>query len=104
MTKTELWAERIARMEASGLSGPAFAAQEGVNANTLQWWRRELRIKAEEASTPPVARELHFVEVALTAPAAATGFVVQLAGCGHRIEVPPGFDGSSFRRLVEALC
>lgn len=105
MTKTELWLDRVQRLETSGLSAPAFARQEGVNANTLQWWRRVFRLKREETNAVPEARPRFVaVEVAPAEPVASPGFVVQLGGSGHRIEVPADFDASALRRLVGALC
>ena len=105
MTKTELWSERIARMTASGLGSKAFAEQEGINVHTLDWWRRQLRLKREETMVVTVARPRFVaVEVAPSAPVASVGFVVQLGGSGHRIEVPADFDARALRRLVGALC
>ena len=103
MTKTELWSERIARMTASGLGSKAFAEQEGINVNTLDWWRRELRLKREETTALSVRPRFVAVEVA-PEPLGAPGFVVQLGGSGHRIEVPADFDAGALRRLVGALC
>ena len=104
MTKTELWSERVARLDASGLSVPAFARQEGVNTNTLQWWRHTLRRKREEPLTRTEGPRFVAVEVASAEPVAGGGFVVQLGGSGHRIEVPADFDATALRRLVGALC
>ena len=106
MTKTEQWAERIARMTASGVGSKAFAEQEGINVNTLDWWRRQLRLKREETTAMAVRSRPRFlaVEVAPAEPVAAPGFVVQLGGSGHRIEVPADFDARALRRLVGAQC
>jgi len=40
MSKHELWAQRIADWQASGLSQRAFCQQQGLAITTFQSWRR----------------------------------------------------------------
>ena len=72
------WNARIARKalaewERSGLSGSAFARVNGLNAQRLFWWRKQL--DAEAASVAP----LTFIPAAATA-VATTRVLVRLPG------------------------
>ncbi len=87
----------------SGLTAKEYAAETGLNANTLAHWR--WRLGAEESraqprvGTPPVK----FVEIAgEQARAPATPFELLLAG-GCTIRVATGFDANELVRLVQAL-
>lgn len=110
----EVWAKRIERLRDSGLTLKEFAAEAGVNAQTLAWWRYRLRADAkkargrplaptrrpptrpaEPATTPPVT----FVELA---PTPSTPLSVVLAS-GREIRVPVGFDAATFTRLLGIL-
>lgn len=102
MSKAQEWSARIARMKVSGLTAKAFAQQEGVNPHTLEWWRRQLRLREEEIGAP--RPRFVAVEIAQDAPGVTGGFVVHVAGSGHRIEVSADFDAAALRRLVGALC
>lgn len=90
-TAEERWSRVVARCESSGLSVRAFAAQEGINPNTLTWWRSHFR-----------RSEARFVEVAL--PPRPTPLALELVNLGVRIEVPVGTDLSWLRSVVGALC
>ena len=50
MTKHELWAQRIADWQASGLSQRAFCQQHDLAISTLYVWLRKIR-QANEQST-----------------------------------------------------
>lgn len=110
----EVWAKRVERLRDSGLTPKEFAAETGVNAQTLAWWRYRLRADTkrsqgrpvaptrrppprppEPATTPPVT----FVELA-TMPSAPLSVV--LAG-GREIRVPVGFDAPTLERLLGIL-
>ena len=78
----------------SGLSCERFAREHGISANSLRAWQL--------AFTVPAFLPVRVVESQLAVPAPA--LVVQLAGSGHRVEVPGGFDAATLRRLVDALC
>jgi hypothetical protein len=56
--KARLWAERIAAFERSDLSRRAWCAQNGVNKNTLDYWRKRLSAPAVLLSREaPVERD-----------------------------------------------
>ena len=111
----EVWEERVRRWSKRGKSGPAFAAEIGVNANTLTGWRWRLKQEAAEGARPKRRREkarsdgrrapVGFVERVPSIPGEAKGeerFEVVL-GSGRVVRVPQGFDPETLRALVVAL-
>ncbi|BBP44640.1 hypothetical protein THMIRHAS_08360 [Thiosulfatimonas sediminis] len=48
MSKHELWVQRIADWQASGLSQRAFCQQQGLAISTFYTWRRRLRNLSQE--------------------------------------------------------
>lgn len=94
----------------SGLPKTRFAMQSRVSVTAFSRWIAQF---AGPAPVPPQSRaacrrtELlpQFVPVDIVDEAvSAPPLVVQLAGCGHRVEVPRGFDVGALKRLVAALC
>lgn len=88
--------ELVSAWQASGLSRTRFARLYGVSPTCLRQWSEKLH-----PSPPAVTR---FVDVELVEPASAPALIVEVAGSGHRVVVPAGFDPSQLRRLVAALC
>lgn len=82
----------LAAWRASGIGLYRFARENGVASKSLREWNTRWPVRPA------------FLPVRMVSPARVAGLVVQLAGCGHRIEVPADFDTVSLRRLVEALC
>lgn len=89
----------LAEWASSGLSRTRFAQARALSPSSLRNWQHQL-----DAVRPPALSQFVDVEVVDAPLGGAAGFVVQLAGRGHRVEVPPGFDAGEFRRLVAALC
>lgn len=116
----EVWAKRVERLADSGLTAKEFAAEIGVNVNTLSGWRWRLGSGGESRS--PARSVPAFLEVvaepgagggstvspvakqplAATPAAVAEPLELILRG-GHRVRVPVHFDASALRRLVDAL-
>jgi len=115
--------KRVERLADSGLSAREFAAEIGVNANTLAGWRWRMRSKrgAEPRKASPSGPT--FLEI-VAAPAAGvenaqpaeqqqrvsrvmhaepTEALELVLRSGHRIRVPVRFDPAALRRLVDAL-
>ena len=44
------WAKRVERWQDSGLTAKEYAAETGLNASTLSYWKRRLVSKAKGAS------------------------------------------------------
>lgn len=88
--------ELVSRWRASGLSLTRFARTNGLSPTSLREWSGGLP-SSLSATTP-------FVEVELVGPQCTPALVVEVAGTGHRVVVPGGFDAGELRRLVAALC
>jgi transposase len=108
----ETWTKRIERWKDSGLTAKEFAAEIGINAHSLSWWRWRLesvpsatprtRRRARKANKAPAisAEPMTFVE--LPSPVAAEPFEVVLPS-SLRVRVPAGFDAATLRRLLDVL-
>lgn len=114
----ELWAKRVERWRESGLTGAEYAAEIGVNEETLRHWKwelgRDLREPGWRSKSARRRRErtrAAFVELvtppAIAGPAARRADELEpfelVIGKEVRIRVPVRFDGPSLKRLVEAL-
>ncbi len=99
------WQKRVERWRDSGLSAEQFAAELGINAGTLKYWKYML-CKAARSQTPKTS----FVEVVpsasqkatVVASAPDTSFVVEV-GPTRRLRVPANFDAVALRRLLNVL-
>lgn len=90
--------ELVLAWRASGLSATRFARLAGVSATSLKDWSTGL------PSPGATAGGTRFVEVEVVQPVSAAPLVVEIAGTGHRVAVPMGFDANELRRVVAALC
>jgi hypothetical protein len=90
------WAERVTRWEQSGQTAKVFAAQEGVRAQSLSWWKWKLRQGATGQSVAQRAQvvPLSFVRLEPTAPEESPEAlpleVVLASGNGSTSGVPRG--------------
>lgn len=113
----EVWGKRVERWRDSGLTLKEFAAEIGVNANTLAGWRWRLGPKVAQDERHAERGVPAFVEV-VAAPAGATRSAARAPGIaaassseplevvlrsGHRIRVPAQFDPGALRRVLDAL-
>jgi len=111
----EQWAKRVERWKDSGLTAKEFAAETGINAQSLSWWRWHLSKGAEEPrprrrrrsqgatgeiTRSPALSPMTFVE--MTAPAALDKLEVVLPST-IRVCVRPGFDAATLGRLLDVL-
>ena len=85
----------VAAWRRSGLPRTRFALANGLAPTSFAKWVAALE-GAETRFLP--------VQVVASSPAPGEPFVVELAGVGHRVEVPSTFDDAALRRLVAALC
>jgi transposase-like protein len=104
----EEWQKRVQRWKDSGLTAKEFAAETGINAGTLQFWRYKLkhgtrsptRTKGKSASDEILAS---LVEVhAPTVVSVDQRFEIEL-GNGRRLRVGGGFDAAALRALIAVL-
>ncbi len=115
----EEWAKRIERWRESGLTCEEFASEIGVNAGTLKYWKyllgkeargekrvwrsrkqQRARQKAAKRATPAMLSAPALVEIHATP--LDTRFELEL-GTGRRVRVPPRFDATELRRLLDVL-
>ena len=111
-TVREQWAKRVERWKDSGLSAKEFAAETGINAQSLSWWRWQLskgdaapepqrRRRSRTAITQPATvSPMKFVE--MTAPVTVDKLEVVLPST-IRVCVRPGFDAATLGRLLDVL-
>ncbi len=100
------WSESIDRQEASAPTLRVFADANGLNRNTLAWWRWELG-RTGAHSRRQDTRSRHFVELVVTEPETApmpAPVVIALEGLTARLVVGEHTDLVLVRRVLEALC
>jgi len=104
----EEWQKRVQRWKESGLTAKEFAAETGINAGTLQFWRYKLkggtrspaRTNAKAPSNEILAS---LVEVrAPTITSVDQRFEIEL-GNGRRVRVGGAFDADALRALIAVL-
>lgn len=95
--KAGLWAERIAAFERSTLSRRAWCRQEGLNPNTLDYWRSRLR-PTPSALVPIVVAQ----DGAREAAPSSTPWIELMACGGVRVTVRDA-DAAWLAGLLRAL-
>jgi transposase len=109
----ETWAQRVERWKDSGLTAKEYAAEVGINAHSLYWWKWHLTSAAsgkpagegrrsrprKKAATDETAG-VTFVE--LPSSMVAEPFEVVLPS-SVRVRVPPSFDSAALRRLLDVV-
>src|SRR5215467_11700481 len=106
----EVWAKRVERWKDSGLTASEYAAENGIKARSLTWWRWHLGAdstkrssahrRPRRAPSAPTSHPLTFVEVA---PVPTTEPLEVVLTSGRQIRVPVGFDSPTFERLLGIL-
>lgn len=102
----EVWADRVAQWQASGLSAAAFGKREGIKPHQLENWRWQLGLGPRKKRKAMAVRPLDFVEVA---PAVS---VLRHEGCepfevrlrnGVEVVVPSRFEAAGLKALLELV-
>jgi len=94
----ERWSEILDRQEASGLTLREFARVNGLNQNTLAWWRWELGRRRS-------ATGRGFLEFLVAEPEPEQVTVeIALDGLAARVVVGEHTDLALVRRVLESLC
>jgi hypothetical protein len=108
-TRRAEWQKRIERWRDSGLTAEQFAAELGINAGTLKFWKyrigKDAAVGVVTKPTPrakkgPRAESL--VEVHTATMVASSPFVLEL-GKDRRLQIPSQFDASALERLLSLL-
>lgn len=97
------WAKRVERWRDSGVSAEQFAAELGINAGTLKYWKYKLGepVPMKKAGNGKLSL-LPLVEVHSAPVAQHAGFDIEVRG-GRRVHVPAGFDADALKRLLAVL-
>lgn len=105
----EQWQRIVEGWAASGLTQKQYCARHGVSVASFHQWRERLRGGADpqdRALPGGVAEPIRWLPVALQdaplTPAAGAGLTLVLAS-GMRLEVGPGFEVATLRRLLAVL-
>ena len=107
-TSREEWRKRVERWRDSGLTAEQFAAEVGINAGTLQFWkyklkRPEARMSRRRRTKVPAAIVSSLIEVRPSGSVATeTRFEIEL-GNGRRVRVPAAFEPGALKSLLAVL-
>jgi len=103
------WQQRIERWRDSGLGADQFAAELGINAGTLRYWKYQLEKDARRAlpgrEEVPSVGGRDFVEMRQPLVAAVTGapmFELELTA-GRKLRIPAVFDAEALERLLSVM-
>jgi hypothetical protein len=104
----EVWAKRIERWRASGLTAEEFASEIGVKGNTLRHWSWVLGRRRCASGAGPAkraaSREVAFVEVATPASERASVEPLEVVVRDSiRIRIPAAFDADALRRVIAVV-
>jgi transposase-like protein len=99
------WQKRIERWKDSGLSAEQFAAELGINAGTLRYWKyafdKEARPTAAPKRSGAPAQPADLVEVR---PVIVPGAMFELElGSERKLRIPVQFDAAALERLLAVL-
>lgn len=98
----EVWAERVARWKASGLSAEDFARRHRVGEASLKWWKWKLGSTSKKAiglTSKKAMSPLTFVEMT----AAVRGEPLEVVVGEVVVRVPSAFDEATLARLLDAI-
>ena len=102
------WRRRVERWKDSGLTAKEFAAEMGINAGTLQFWRYKLKHGARPTARRPARSAPDTILSSLVEVRAPAGAIVDQRfeielGNGRRVRVPPGFESAALKALLAVL-
>lgn len=100
------WAKRVERWVDSGLTAKEFAAEMGLKASTLSYWKWRLRSEGHALASAPKRRrrerEAGFIEVTAVSGDVepADRPVLELVVGDVTVRVPMGFDQDTLQQLL----
>ncbi|MDH5670652.1 MAG: hypothetical protein OEZ06_00790 [Myxococcales bacterium] len=120
------WAKRVERWNDSGLAAKAFAAETGLKASTLTYWKWRLNRERNATSPSPSApacassptlprrprgqrrskttqRLPTLLEIPAVAVMSTPATLELVVSAKRRVRVPVGFDEDTLRRLLGVL-
>jgi hypothetical protein len=97
------WQKRVDRWRESGLTAKEFAAEMGLNAGTLQFWKYKLKKRrdgsAERRREGAAQMASSLVEIRPVGAGADARFEIEL-GNGRRVRVPAAFEPAALKTLL----
>ena len=105
-TSKEEWREHVRAWQASSLTSKAYAAQAGLNANSLTWWK--WRLHKDEAGKPKrwkKGAKLEFVELHTSSliPPVVAASPLELDVGGVLLRLPSDFNADALTRALDVL-
>lgn len=103
--REDCWRRIVTRQPASGLSIRAWCEHEGVKEASFYAWRRTLaqRDASREAAVKERPTQLVALDVAGSAHSPVGAAPLQLVIADLRVEISPGFDDDTLRRVLGVL-
>jgi hypothetical protein len=100
----DMWRERLAEFEASGLTATEFAKRSGLHPTTISRWKRVLAAKSKPPSgSMALARMRPGSRAVVVAAGENGGGAIELGVGRVTIRVHRGFDVDVLRAVVAAL-
>jgi len=99
--KQQVWAERLATCEGSGMSRRAWCSAHGVNVNTYTYWHRRLR--APPAPTRAKPRRQALVPVRVQSSATPSASIEITLPSGITLRSPANIDVRWLAALVREI-
>lgn len=90
--KAQVWMKRVAAFERSGLSRRAWCGRQGLNASTLDYWRRQLGERAVPELVP----------IVVSGGVVTADIEIALPG-GTRVRVPGTVDAVWLSALLRGI-
>lgn len=99
------WIERVEQWRQSGLTAREYAAQAGLNAGTLCYWKWRLsRDASAQKAAPTRKRRSRKPKLVELAPVSVVDERVEIElSNGYRLRVPACFDSQALARLMEII-
>ena len=99
------WRGIVTRQPASGLTIRAWCEQQGVTEASFYAWRRTLAARGVNGKAPALEppAQLVALDVGGSEQLSIGAAPLQLAAADVRIEVRPGFDDDTLRRVLSVL-
>jgi len=103
-SKEQFWRATLRQWRSSGLSVRVFCAQRRLSEPSFYAWRRSLG-ERDAAATAflPVRVAPEPAPAPQTTPEGAEGALELVLGPGRRLQIRPGFDAATLRRLLAVL-
>lgn len=107
--KELFWRKALIRQIESGLSQSSFCKQEGLNANSFSWWKREIAVRDRAATEGPALDETPLfvpvtsVSVVSPGPQVASSAIAEIDLKASVVRIFTGIDRKTLHEIVAGL-